>query len=206
MAAPGSEGRRGCHDMNSTWRTCLLAMGLASVWGCGPPEVAPALPPGVKPVEVIPEDQQAQALGEQAGMGAMQPPTNPVADLPPAEPTAEGEVKQTAGGVKYQTLKAGDGPQARAGQRVRVHYVGKLLDGQVFEDSRKAGQSLAFRLGVDNLIQGWHQGITGMKVGEVRQLTIPPELGYGREGREPMIPPNATLVFDIELLGVEEAG
>ncbi len=190
--------------MKATRRTVLLAAGLLTVWGCGPPEVAPALPPGVEPVETIPEDEQAQALGEQAGVGAVQPPTPPTTEQPLAEPTKPGETKTTTGGVKYETIKSGTGEQAKSGEKVQVHYVGKLASGEQFESSRETDRPFTFRVGASEVIPGWDQGVTGMKVGEVRRLTIPPELAYGKLGSPPKIPANATLVFDIELLGIEE--
>lgn len=189
--------------MKATWRVGLIATGLLTVWGCGPPEVGPALPPGVEVIETIPEDERAQALGESAGMGAVQPPTAPVAGAAVAEPTQPGETKTTIGGVKYETIKAGNGDQAKTGQQVRVHYVGKLDNGVTFDSSRERGTPFTFQLGAGGVIKGWEQGIPGMKVGEVRRLTIPPEMGYGPQGHPPSIPGGATLVFEVELLGVE---
>ena len=104
---------------------------------------------------------------------------------------------------------AGDGATASAGQRVRVHYTGWLHDPQApqqrgakFDSSKDRGQPFSFRLGGGEVIGGWDQGVQGMRVGGTRVLTIPPELGYGARGAGGVIPPNATLVFEVELLGV----
>ena len=89
---------------------------------------------------------------------------------------------------------------AEAGMQVAVHYQGRLEDGTVFDDSHKRGEPISFTLGKGQVIKGWDQGIEGMSVGEKRTLTIPPELGYGEQGAGDVIPPNATLIFDVELV------
>jgi FKBP-type peptidyl-prolyl cis-trans isomerase len=98
----------------------------------------------------------------------------------------------------------GTGTEAVAGKRVTVHYVGKLADGTVFDASAAHGAPFSFDLGAGRVIAGWDEGVVGMKVGGKRTLVIPPELGYGASGYPPVIPPNATLTFDIELLNVED--
>jgi len=104
--------------------------------------------------------------------------------------------------LKITTTKEGDGPVAEKGMKVAVHYVGKLEDGTEFDNSRKRGTPIEFVLGSGQVIPGWEQGIEGMKVGEQRDLIIPPELGYGARGAGGAIPPNATLYFAVELMEV----
>ena len=104
--------------------------------------------------------------------------------------------------LEMETLTEGNGEIAEVGKRVSVHYEGRLEDGTVFDGSRPRGQTFSFTIGAGQVIQGWEQGVAGMKVGETRKLTIPPELGYGEAGAGGVIPPNATLVFEIELLDV----
>jgi len=104
-------------------------------------------------------------------------------------------------GLVYQVLASGNGKEAHAGDRIEVHYTGTLQDGTKFDSSRDRGQPFPFRLGAGQVIKGWDEGVEGMKEGEKRKLTLPPELGYGSAGAGP-IPPNATLVFDVELVEV----
>jgi FKBP-type peptidyl-prolyl cis-trans isomerase FkpA len=105
-------------------------------------------------------------------------------------------------GLQYIDVVAGAGDEARAGQNVTVHYTGWLTTGQQFDSSRDRNQPFAFRLGAGNVIQGWDQGVAGMRVGGQRRLIIPADLGYGTRGAPGAIPPNATLIFDVELLRV----
>lgn len=105
-------------------------------------------------------------------------------------------------GLGIDDIKVGTGAEARAGSSVTVHYVGTLTDGSKFDSSRDRGRGFEFPLGAGKVIKGWDQGVAGMRVGGIRKLTIPAELGYGARGFPPVIPPNATLVFEVELLDV----
>ena len=106
----------------------------------------------------------------------------------------------TPSGLKYEDIKVGTGDAAAPGQSVSVHYTGTLTDGKKFDSSKDRGQPFEFPLGGGKVIRGWDEGVQGMKVGGVRKLTIPPELGYGARGAGGVIPPNATLIFEVELL------
>jgi len=105
-------------------------------------------------------------------------------------------------GMKVEILKEGSGIVAKTGDVVTVNYVGTLTDGSKFDSSIDRNQPFQFILGQSRVIQGWELGVSGMKVGEKRRLTIPPELGYGSNGFPPVIPPNATLIFEIDLLEI----
>ena len=104
--------------------------------------------------------------------------------------------------LTIEDVTVGTGNEARAGTTVQVHYVGTLPDGSRFDSSRDRGRPFSFLLGRGEVIQGWDQGVAGMRVGGVRRLVIPAELGYGDAGAPPVIPPGATLHFEVELLAV----
>ena len=115
---------------------------------------------------------------------------------------SEGKTTTTASGLKYEDVKQGTGEVATAGKTVSVHYTGWLTDGKKFDSSKDRGQPFEFPLAGGRVIKGWDEGVQGMKVGGVRKLTIPANLAYGSRGAGGVIPPDATLVFEVELLGV----
>jgi len=120
---------------------------------------------------------------------------------------APGKMTELANGLKYTDTNVGTGAEATKGHKVSVHYTGWLYNngakGAKFDSSLDRGQPFAFGLGAGQVIQGWDEGVAGMKVGGKRTLIIPPDLGYGARGAGGVIPPNATLMFDVELLGVQ---
>ena len=109
---------------------------------------------------------------------------------------------KTPSGLTIEDLVVGTGDAANAGQKVSVHYTGWTTDGKKFDSSKDRGQAFIFALGRGEVIRGWDEGVAGMKVGGKRKLTIPPDLGYGARGAGGVIPPNATLLFEVELLAV----
>lgn len=110
--------------------------------------------------------------------------------------------KITDSGLKYEDLVEGDGDVAGPGQKVSVHYTGWLSDGSKFDSSKDRDMPFDFPLGAGHVIRGWDEGVQGMKVGGSRKLTIPPQLGYGPAGAGGVIPPDATLIFEVELLAI----
>ena len=119
----------------------------------------------------------------------------------PVQPT---EPPPNLADLKKVDVVVGKGPEAKAGDTVSVHYVGTLTDGKKFDASRDHGQPFTFQLGAQRVIKGWDYGVPGMKVGGKRKLTIPYQLAYGEEGSPPVIPPKATLLFEIELLEIKK--
>jgi FKBP-type peptidyl-prolyl cis-trans isomerase len=139
-----------------------------------------------------------------------------VAQTAPAKPKAKavppnnnaptrvtGDGVKTDSGLQYWEIRVGTGEVAKEGSHVRVHYTGWLTTGKKFDSSVDRGQPFDFTIGNGEVIRGWEEGVAGMRVGGKRQLRIPPELGYGADGSPPTIPPNATLIFDIQLLAVQ---
>ena len=113
-----------------------------------------------------------------------------------------GKAKSTSDGLQYWDITVGTGTAASSGKTVKVNYTGWLTNGKKFDSSVDRGTPFSFKLGAGQVIKGWDEGVAGMKVGGKRQLKIPPELGYGAQGAGGVIPPNATLIFDVELLDV----
>ncbi|NEO30162.1 MAG: FKBP-type peptidyl-prolyl cis-trans isomerase [Symploca sp. SIO3C6] len=118
------------------------------------------------------------------------------------ENQANEEVVTTESGLKYVDIIKGEGAKPQTGQTVVVHYTGTLTDGSKFDSSRDRNRPFSFKIGVGQVIQGWDEGVGTMQVGGRRKLVIPPDLGYGSRGAGGVIPPNATLIFDVELLKI----
>ena len=141
--------------------------------------------------------------GEEEILPTITPPaTEPATEGGP--PSVSGEATVTDSGLQIIEIEAGGGDEAVAGQTVSVHYTGYLADGTKFDSSLDRGQPLTFVLGAGQLIPGFDEGVAGMRVGEKRRLILPPDLAYGPQGRPPLIPPNAELTFDVELMEIAQ--
>jgi FKBP-type peptidyl-prolyl cis-trans isomerase len=116
----------------------------------------------------------------------------------------ESEIITHSSGLQYQDLRAGEGVQVQAGDTIAVHYVGRLEDGTQFDSSIDRGEPFSLVIGTGSVIQGWDIGVPGMKVGGIRRLIIPPDLGYGTAGVPGAIPPNATLIFEVQVLEIAQ--
>ena len=161
-------------------------------------------PPKEEPIQVEPatsasaagkpvDPNRTAALASAIKAAEQEAPAKPAESAPPSNEKL---------GIK--DLAVGKGTEAKAGDSVKVHYVGTLPDGKEFDASKKHGQPFEFELGAGRVIKGWDQGVAGMKVGGKRKLTVPPSLGYGARGFPPVIPPNSTLLFEVELLEVKK--
>jgi peptidylprolyl isomerase len=139
-------------------------------------------------------------VAEVAKMPPAKPPINKSA---PIEKKAMSEVVTMPSGLKYEVITAGEGIAPKTGQTVIVHYTGTLENGDKFDSSRDRNQPFSFKLGAGQVIKGWDEGLAAMKIGDRWKLTLPPELGYGSRGAAGAIPPNATLIFDVELLDIK---
>jgi FKBP-type peptidyl-prolyl cis-trans isomerase FkpA len=172
---------------NHLARIAVLSFAAAGALGCSkltePPKHEPVLGETAKPTATV------------EAKPAAQPSAAPTPSAPAApDPNAKLEIKD---------LVVGKGAEAKAGDAVKVHYVGTLLNGEEFDASKKHGtEPFTFDLGKGRVIKGWDEGVAGMKVGGKRKLTIPPHLGYGARGAGPKIPPNSTLVFEVELVEI----
>lgn len=166
---------------------------------------------GEKAQLVIPPEL---AFGENEGAGGLVPPNSTlvfemellsIQEGAPEAPTVveEGDYVTTESGLEVYDFVVGDGATPETGQTVTVHYTGWLEDGTKFDSSLDRGQPFTFSIGLGQVIAGWDEGVATMKVGGKRQLRIPPELGYGEQGAGTVIPPNATLIFEVELLDVQ---
>ncbi|RPH95922.1 FKBP-type peptidyl-prolyl cis-trans isomerase [candidate division KSB1 bacterium] len=116
---------------------------------------------------------------------------------------ALGDTVTTASGLKYVDIKAGSGASPQPGQTAEVHYTGWLTDGKKFDSSKDRNQPFSFQIGQGRVIKGWDEGVASMKVGGVRKLIIPPQLGYGERGAGNVIPPHSVLIFEVELLNIQ---
>lgn len=142
------------------------------------------------------------ATGNPAAPPAASAASPPAAAATPPTAAPAGKVHKLASGLVYEDLVVGNGKMADPGLTVAVNYTGWFTDGTKFDSSFDRGKPITFTLGAGEMIAGWDQGIKGMRIGGKRKLTIPPDMAYGSEGRPPRIPPNSTLVFEVELLGV----
>ena len=150
------------------------------------------------------EATQNSSSASQTGVGATVTGDAPAAATPAPE-AAGGKVHKLASGLQYEDVVVGSGKMAEPGMNVSVHYTGWLTDEAKtkFDSSVDRGQPFQFQLGAGQVIQGWDEGVKGMRIGGKRKLTIPPDLGYGSRGASGVIPPNATLLFDVELIDVK---
>lgn len=178
---------------------CCLVLLVAQIRGTGDAIAAPSPTP-----EVTLADSSPSVPAE---ADIAQAPSTQASDLNPEESPSEvapvaDNLVTTESGLQYVELVEGTGAIPQTGQTVVVHYVGTLEDGTQFDSSRDRNRPFSFRLGTGQVIRGWDEGLSTMRVGGRRQLIIPPDLGYGARGAGGVIPPNATLVFDVELLRI----
>jgi len=136
------------------------------------------------------------------GKETPRPPSTYIVPTAPSA-TTEAALTTTPSGLKYADLTVGTGAEAKTGMTVSVHYTGWLTNGTKFDSSKDRNEPFEFGLGQGQVIRGWDEGVAGMKIGGKRKLVIPPELGYGPQGAGDAIPPDSTLVFEVELLGVK---
>ncbi len=178
-------------------RACSLALSLACSLGCLTGCSKLTAPPREEAVQVSADPAAKPNVGPEESM--------PMATaLPTAKPTAPAPTPAPDAPLKKVDVVVGKGAEAKTGDTVSVHYVGTLVDGKEFDASKKHGKPFEFPLGQGHVIKGWDEGVVGMKVGGKRKLVIPPSKGYGDRGAPPVIPPNATLLFEVELLEIKK--
>ncbi len=141
--------------------------------------------------------------GEEAGPAETPAATPEVTPVEGGPPEVSGEPTTTESGLQFIDIEVGTGDSPQSGQTIEVHYTGWLTDGTKFDSSVDRGQPFSFVIGVRQVIAGWDEGVASMKVGGERRLILPPELAYGERGSPPVIPANAQLIFDVELLGIK---
>ena len=183
----------------AAWRlgALLATIGLLLTAACGSPAASPTTAPTVKSGATAPAAQAPASPGAKAP-SAPSPGASPAGASGASGATAT----KTASGLIIEDIVVGTGPSPAPGQTAVVHYTGWLPDGTKFDSSLDRGQPFQFPVGGGKVIRGWDEGVATMKVGGKRRLTIPPELGYGPSGAGKVIPPNATLIFEVELLDV----
>jgi peptidylprolyl isomerase len=174
---------------------CCGVLLVAQLTGSGADAIAAPLSSADQPAATV---QLAQAASD------LLPSETPgeEASSMPEENLSEETLVTTGSGLQYVDLVEGTGAMPQPGQRVTVHYTGTLENGATFDSSRDRGRPFQFNIGVGQVIKGWDEGVGTMRVGGRRKLVIPPELGYGARGAGGVIPPNATLIFDVELLSL----
>ncbi len=188
---------------------CSLVLIVAQVRGTGSEAIAatPAAMSQTTPAETTTaKADEIQVAQSSTNADDLAPTAEPSLDTPMTENAENAENAEntvtTDSGLQYIDLVEGTGAIPQTGQTVQVHYTGTLEDGTKFDSSRDRNRPFSFRIGVGQVIRGWDEGVASMRVGGRRQLIIPPDLGYGARGAGGVIPPNATLIFDVELLRI----
>ena len=185
---------------------CSLVLIVAQIRGTGSEAIAANPPEAVSqvaPAETVPAQETEAVQVAQASTSADDLAPEATPDTPMTENSENTEnMVTTDSGLQYVDLVEGTGAMPQTGQTVQVHYTGTLEDGTQFDSSRDRNRPFSFRIGVGQVIRGWDEGVSSMRVGGRRQLIIPPDLGYGARGAGGAIPPNATLIFDVELLRI----